>query len=388
MTALVEMRPLASLVDSGNISYGIVQPGNNVEDGIPIVRVKDVRGGAIDTDDPFRVAQAISEIHSRTRLEGGEVLVSVVGTVGEAAVVPERLAGWNVARAIAVLRPRGVEAQWLKLCFELPESMAYIDGALNTTVQSTLNLADLKRLQIPLPSKQFRLSVLEVIGALDDKIAGNSSLIRLTDELSKNLFLGMMTGANSRSLTGVSEFINGKAFTKDATGTGRVVVRIAELNSGIGGSTVYNDIEVDDAYLARPGDLLFAWSGSLTLHRWYRDEAIVNQHIFKVVPKSGYPLWLINQLLAAKLEEFRAIAADKATTMGHIQRRHLDEPVPIPTREQIDRHDELMTSLWKLALNAERESLRLTEARDFLLPLLMSGRLHVKDAEEQVEAVV
>jgi type I restriction enzyme S subunit len=67
----------------------------------------------------------------------------------------------------------------------------------------------------------------------------------------------------------------------------------------------------------------------LTAARWYRPEAIINQHIFKVIPNEGTPMWLVNQAMHEKLDEFRAIAADKATTMGHIQRRHLDEPVRV-----------------------------------------------------------
>ena len=65
----------------------------------------------------------------------------------------------------------------------------------------------------------------------------------------------------------------------------------------------------------------------LTAARWYRPEAIVNQHIFNVIPNPGVAIWLVNQAVHAKLDEFKAIAADKATTMGHIQRHHLDEPV-------------------------------------------------------------
>ena len=56
--------------------------------------------------------------------------------------------------------------------------------------------------------------------------------------------------------------------------------------------SVLHDIEVAEDYLARPGDLLFAWSGSLTVHRWFRPEGIVNQHIFKVIP-TGYPMWIV-----------------------------------------------------------------------------------------------
>ena len=107
------------------------------------------------------------------------------------------------------------------------------------------------------------------------------------------------------------------------------MIRIAELNSGIGGSTVRNDIEVPDDNTARPGDLLFAWSGSLTAARWYRRRPSWNQHIFKVIPAAGRPMWLVNQAVHAKLDQFKAIAADK-DTMGHIQRRHLDETCPHP----------------------------------------------------------
>lgn len=189
-------------------------------------------------------------------------------------------------------------------------------------------------------------------------------------------------------LSSTAAFINGKAFTKDASGTGRVVVRIAELNSGIGGSTVYSDAQVADNFLVRPGDLLFAWSGSLTVQRWYRPEAIVNQHIFKVVPRIPYPMWLVYQLLRENLEEFRAIASDKATTMGHIQRHHLDKLVAIPESGTTEEDMALMEGLWKRALAAETENLTLAELRDIILPALMSGRLRVNDAERLVEDAV
>jgi type I restriction enzyme S subunit len=225
----------------------------------------------------------------------------------------------------------------------------------------------------------------EVLSALDEKIARNARVIAAADALANASFRAAAT--TSVPLSSLARFVNGKAFTKDATGTGRVVVRIADLNSGLGGSTVYNDIDVADEHLARPGDLLFAWSGSLTAARWFRPEAIVNQHIFKVIPNAGVPMWLVNQAVHAKLGEFKAIAADKATTMGHIQRQHLDQPVLIPSAEAAKTLDPLMGGLWDRALAAEVESLKLTATRDELLPLLMSGNVRVRDAEKVVEGV-
>ncbi len=223
-------------------------------------------------------------------------------------------------------------------------------------------------------------AIAEVLGALDDKIAANAALARSADELMHVEFRAMPK-ARDVPLSATAEFVNGKAFTKGASGTGRVVVRIAELNNGISASTVYSDAIVDEKHVARPGDVLFAWSGSLTLHRWFRAEAIVNQHIFKVIPRVGYPTWLVYELLRHKLDDYRAIAADKATTMGHIQRHHLDESVDTPSSEVIDRLDALMSDLWSCALSAEQESLTLMAIRDALLPQLMSGKLRVRDAE-------
>jgi type I restriction enzyme S subunit len=81
---------LESLVEPGRgISYGIVQPGAPVSNGIPIVRVSDVRDGRIATADPLRVSPAIEAAYSRTRLFGGELLLTLVGTVGESAIVPD-----------------------------------------------------------------------------------------------------------------------------------------------------------------------------------------------------------------------------------------------------------------------------------------------------------
>lgn len=251
-----------------------------------------------------------------------------------------------------------------------------------------VNKTFLGAVTLPFPEMYHQRAIAEVLGALDDKIAANEKAWRIADDLRRLTFSSGLDDATHVPLSEVARFVNGRPFTKDASGSGRPVIRIAELNSGFGGSTVYNDIEVADDHVARPGDLLFAWSGSLTLRRWYLREGIVNQHIFKVLPAEGWPLWLVASLLERKLDEFKAIAADKATTMGHIQRRHLDDPVPVPTQGWLESNGAKLKSLWDIALAMELESQRLAALRDALLPELMSGRLRVKDVEKAVEEVV
>jgi type I restriction enzyme, S subunit len=88
--------------------------------------------------------------------------------------------------------------------------------------------------------------------------------------------------------------------------------------------------------------------------------------------------------LRSKLDDFKAIASDKATAMGHIQRRHLDEPTVIPPESEVEKLNGVMAGLWSRALAAERENLSLACTRDELLPLLMSGKVRVREAEAVV----
>lgn len=229
---------------------------------------------------------------------------------------------------------------------------------------------------VRLPRLDEQRAIAATLGALDDKIESNRRLIELVPSLVRaRVDLAITAESVAVSTSDLATFTNGGAYTKGATESGRMVIRIAELNSGPGGSTVYNDIEVPDTKTARAGDLLMAWSGSLGVYRWYRDEAIINQHIFKVVP-DGYPAWLVFDRLEAVMPVFRALAADKATTMGHIQRGHLTSTTAsVPTSAAIARLDAELAPLWERLLLAERENLRLSRLRDALLPDLLSGRL-------------
>ncbi|MFD4942097.1 restriction endonuclease subunit S [Streptomyces sp. NPDC058409] len=260
------------------------------------------------------------------------------------------------------------------------------------TTHQTVYYPEAKAFHVCIPGRAEQEAIVGVLGALDDKIAVNERIAAAADSLRTAHYQGAVTSMteefSEQPLSDSAEFINGRAFTKNASGSGRMVIRIAEINSGPGASTVYNDIDVPGKHLARPGDLLFAWSGSLVAARWYRPEGIINQHIFKVVPKRDFAVWLIAELVQRKLADFRAIAADKATTMGHIQRKHLDEPVATPSVAMAQKLDAQLSPLWDRALAAEQESLTLATLRDILLPQLMSGKLRVRDAERIVEDAV
>ncbi|MET9886257.1 hypothetical protein ABZZ20_24605 [Streptomyces sp. NPDC006430] len=298
-----------------------------------------------------------------------------------------------LVQRVARLRAKGpLEQSFLPYLISSKQFTDYVQGVQTGTAVPHISSKQIEDFRFHCPSRSEQWAMAAVLRALDEKISVNERITTTADQLSTSLFRQAFIENPlefvEQALSNTSEFINGKAFTKGASGTGRMVVRIAEINSGPGGSTVYNDIDVPEKHLARPGDVLFAWSGSLTVARWFRPESIINQHIFKCVPKNGYPYWLVSQLLNRKIHEFRTIAAAKATTMGHIQRKHLDEPVSVPEPAMLHSLNGKIGPLWDRALLAEQESLTLAALRDTLLPQLMSGRLRVRDAEKIVEDYV
>jgi type I restriction enzyme, S subunit len=248
-----------------------------------------------------------------------------------------------------------------------------------------INLPSIRSFPIPLPPIEEQRAIAATLGALDDKIESNRRIIRLIPDLMRAKVDAVLpTDARSVTVASLAKFINGGAYTKDATGTGRMVIRIADLNSGPGASTVYTELDVPDDKTARPGDILMSWSGSLGVYRWFREEAIVNQHIFKV-SAAGYPDWLVFDRLEHVVEVFRGIAKDKATTMGHIQRGHLESTsVHIPNPTALETLNNELGPVWARLLVAEQECIRLERMRDVLRPELLSGRLPVPEATEAI----
>lgn len=182
-------RPLVDCTFDGNISYGIVQPGQHTENGIPIVRVNNFKNGVLDGSDVLRVSESIEENYRRTRLQGGEVLLTLVGSVGQTAIVSGDMAGWNVARAIAVIRPsEEVSAKWLSICLQTPGARHFLDGRANTTVQKTLNLGDVKQVPIPIPPKAVRHRIESIVTSVDDKIDLNRRINQTLETMAQAIF--------------------------------------------------------------------------------------------------------------------------------------------------------------------------------------------------------
>ncbi|NLK31169.1 MAG: restriction endonuclease subunit S [Aminobacterium colombiense] len=182
------------------------------------------------------------------------------------------------------------------------------------------------------------------------------------------------------SLDSIACYMNGIAMQKYKPEAEEFlpVIKIKELNQGFtDNNSDKASINIPEQHIIRNGDVLFSWSGTLLVKIWAGDIGGLNQHLFKVTSENYdkwfYYLWTLNYL-----DKFRAIAEDKATTMGHIKRKHLSEAmVLIPKFSDMNYMSNIMNPVIDkiTELNSQNSCIRLI--RDALLPKLMSGEVRV-----------
>ena len=116
-----EVVPLMHLTQLNRpIMYGIVLPGPDVEDGIPIVKGGDVAPGRLRLDMLSRTTPEIESRYTRSRLEKGDIVYAIRGSIGMVEIVPEEIAGANLTQDAARVAPNNeVEVRWLLFALKI-----------------------------------------------------------------------------------------------------------------------------------------------------------------------------------------------------------------------------------------------------------------------------
>ena len=243
-------------------------------------------------------------------------------------------------------------------------------------------------LNVPPLEEQKKISSLLCV--LDQKIALNNeindNLYAQAKAIFEQQFIDLETipdGWKKGNLLDIANYLNGLAMQKyrpNEDEVGLSVLKIKELRQGsCDNSSELCSPNIKPEYIIHDGDVIFSWSGSLLVDIWCGGTCGLNQHLFKVTSNT-YDKWFYYLWTAHHLERFIAIAADKATTMGHIKRGELAKAeVLIPSDEDYKSINSLMNPIFNLIVAKRIEARKLAELRDELLPKLMSGEIDVSE---------
>lgn len=187
---------LSDLIRNGDvINYGVVQPGNDVPDGVPVIRVGDLSARSIDVTSLKRISPEVEASHKRSRLAGDEILVSCVGTIGIVTLATPDLAGFNIARAVArVPLSNDVDRVFVAEYLRTEHVKRYFVNELRTVSQPTLNILQLGQTSVLVPP-------LAVQQAFANR-AGDVSRLRATLELSLSELDALFASLQHRAFRG------------------------------------------------------------------------------------------------------------------------------------------------------------------------------------------
>ena len=216
----------------------------------------------------------------------------------------------------------------------------------------------------------------------------NNNLEQQAQAIFINEFLSLKTLPDNwkqANLIDIADYLNGLAMQKyRPTGDeiGISVLKIKELRQGYcDNNSELCSPNIKSEYIIHDGDVIFSWSGSLLVDFWCGGICGLNQHLFKVT-SSKYDKWFYYAWTKHHLERFILVAADKATTMGHIKRDELGKAeVFIPNESDYSRIGALLQPIYDLIISNRIENKKLASLRETLLPKLMSGELDVSDID-------
>jgi type I restriction enzyme S subunit len=149
------------------ITYGVIKLGPPAEEGVPTLRSSDVRWLSIEEDHVKRISRVIAANYSRTFLRGGELLVTVRGSLGGVAVVPPQMKGFNISREVAMIPLRTkLEANFFAYAIASTWSQRWLSEVPKDVAYTGVNIRDLKRLPLPVPPSDEQKEIVRRVEAL------------------------------------------------------------------------------------------------------------------------------------------------------------------------------------------------------------------------------
>lgn len=312
-----------------------------------------------------------------TKFRNGDTIMARItpclenGKTAKVAVLDDGEVGFGSTEYIVFRAKDGIDEDFIYylVCSPLVREPA-IKSMVGSSGRQRVQADVVQNLEIMVPDYEEQKRISGILKSLDDKIAANTEVNKNLLEQAQSIFTQeflmfdrIPDGWQESSLLGIADYLNGLAMQKyrpKDDEQGLPVLKIKELRQG---SCDFNSElcspSIKPEYIVHDGDVIFSWSGSLLVDLWCGGTCGLNQHLFKVT-SSTYDKWFYYAWTDHHLQKFAAIAADMATTMGHIKREELSKAeVLIPSQSDYDRIGGLLAPLYDLVIANRIENRKL-----------------------------
>lgn len=190
-----EVRELNEIC-SKTISYGIVQTGPEVANGIPCIRVVDLSKKHMNTSDMIKTSEKIHQSYKKTILEKDELVMALRGEIGLVRIIEDDLSGINITRGIARLAPKKNWVVpdfllWAMRSYEVKKDLSRKSGG---SALQEISLTALRKVKITLPPLPEQQKIAKILATWDKAIDTTERLIDNSKQQKKALMQQLLTG--------------------------------------------------------------------------------------------------------------------------------------------------------------------------------------------------
>ena len=365
-----------------------------VECGYKLVTAKHISNGQIDLSDAYLISESdYLKINERSKVERWDVLMSMIGNgLGKSAVVKD-----NPQYAIKNLALFKIgdetRAKWLHYYLSSNKGQGFIYNSLQGSGQPFISLSLLRKFPIPVPDdEKIMRKVVANLSRYDSLIENYQKQIKLLEEAAQRLYkewfvdLHFPGHENTKIVNGVPEgweekklvdlvdvqygyAFDGKLFNSNREGM--PILRIRNIPDGI--TSDYTTEEASEDYIVHNGDIVVGMDGIFHINSWSGDDAYLVQRACSFRPKEEYMKGFVFQAIQEPIKFFEKTLV--GATVAHLGKKHIDSiELCVPKSFELYQPFSKFYNQRQGLLSQIR---LLTEARDRLLPKLMSGEIAV-----------
>lgn len=367
-----------------------------VECGYKLVTAKHISNGQIDLSDAYLISESdYLKINERSKVERWDVLMSMIGNgLGKSAVVKD-----NPQYAIKNLALFKIgdetRAKWLHYYLSSNKGQGFIYNSLQGSGQPFISLSLLRKFPIPVPDdEKIMRKVVATLSRYDSLIENYQKQIKLLEEAAQRLYKewfvdlhfpghentkivdGVPEGWEKKRLSDIANIIMGQSPKSEFYNTEGDGI---PFHQGVG-SYGYRFV-VDNVYstsftrIAEPNSILFSVRAPVGRLNITKNKIVIGRGLASINHKMGYQSYLYYLL---KEKFFKDNIIGNGAIFASISKDELYNLVFfIPSDEIVKRYDAIANKIDKNIQYVDSQIRLLTEARDRLLPKLMSGEIAV-----------
>lgn len=385
-----------------SIADGDHQPPPKAEQGIPFVTISNITSSnQFDFSNTLYVPQDYYDrLDEKRKAREGDVLYSVVGSFGIPVFMKENKE-FVFQRHIAILRPDSdaIIPQFLFYIMLTRDFYAKADAAALGAAQRTISLTSLRNIEISIPEKKAQLKIVEILSAFDNLIENNQKQIKLLEESAQRLYKewfvdlcfpghedreivdGLPEGWHKDTVDSRISLLSGYAFKSSEfvkSGQYKIVTIKNVKDGGFDGSNVSLikeiPLKMPSHCILGEGDILLSLTGNVgRVCLVYGKNYLLNQRVAKLksdIPGFAYCLFRSKDMF----DEMNNLANGAAQqNLSPIRTGKIK--IEFPSEEIIQCFEKMVRPILEKVIDLNKMNVALTEARDLLLPRLMSGEV-------------